>query len=92
MNNAPQPSHLTWGGYTLEQIAYERALTLARLEVEKDRLAQRSDRMRAGNFSMSPSIFSRLLSALNYVDYAVIATQLYRKLSPLFKKKDSAKS
>lgn len=76
-----------WQGYTLEQIAYERAVALARIEIQKNRMDTGTQRMRAGNFSLGSAMFSKILSALSYVDYAVIAIQLYRRIAPLFRKK-----
>lgn len=76
-----------WKGYTLEQLDYERAVALARIEVEKEIAAINYSRVSQGNVGMPMSLFSRLTSALSYADYFVILVQLYRHISPLFKKK-----
>ena len=46
-----------------------------------------STRVKQGNFGMASGLFTRLMGALNYADYIVLLMQLYRHLSPLFKKK-----
>lgn len=76
-----------WKGYTFEQLVYERAVALARIEVEKEITAINYDRVKQGNFGMASGLFSRVMGALNYADYFVIIMQLYRHISPLFKKK-----
>ncbi len=76
-----------WKGYTFEQLVYERAVALARIEVEKEVTAISYDRVKQGNFGMASGLFTRLMGALNYADYIVLLMQLYRHLSPLFKKK-----
>lgn len=76
-----------WGGYTMDRLIYERAVTLAHIELEKERLAIDSERVRRGNILLSRSTFSRVLGMLNYADYLVIAVKLWQKLSPVFHKK-----
>ena len=76
-----------WSGYSIDDIEYERALTLARIQVEKERMGYAVGRVREGNVMLSGSVFSRLLGALNYADYFVLLMQLYKKLSPLFRHK-----
>lgn len=76
-----------WQGYTYEQLVYERALALARIEMEKERASAESERVRRGNFMLSRSLFSRLVSALSYADFLVIGVRMWRKLAPLFSKK-----
>jgi len=76
-----------WKGYTLEQIAYERVVTWARIEIEKEAATTNYDRLRQGNVGMSSSLFSRLTGALYYADYIVILVKLYRYISPLLRKR-----
>lgn len=77
-----------WSGFTLNQLRRERAVTLALIEVEKERANIDYDRARHGNFGLPGSIFTRVLGALNYADYLVLAVQLYRRISPIFSKKE----
>lgn len=91
MNNMTMPTQLPgdkkWKGYTLEQLSYERTVALARIEVEKEVATVNYGLARKGNFGLTASLFSRITNVLTYTDYIVIAVQLYRSLSPLFKKK-----
>ncbi len=75
-----------WEGYTLSRLRYERAVTLAHIEMERDRMGEAAARLGRGNAFLSGSIFRRLSSALNYTDYIIMAISLWRKLGPLFKK------
>jgi len=76
-----------WSGYDLDRIVYEKAVLLARIEAEKDRLVSEGDRMRAGNVSMSRSFFSRMLGFVSYTDFFVLGVRIWRIMAPLFKKK-----
>lgn len=76
-----------WSGYTFDRLTYERAVTLARIEIEKHRLAIDADRARQGNLLFSRSTFSRLLSVVNFTDFIVIGVKLWRTVAPLFTRK-----
>lgn len=77
-----------WKGFTLNEMRRERAVALALIEVEKERASIDYERARHGNFGLPGSIFTRLLGALSYADYLVLGVQLFRRLSPIFSKKD----
>lgn len=81
------PGDKKWDGYTLEELSYARTLALARIEVEKEVATVNYDRARKGNLGLSASLFTRITNVLTYTDYVVMAIQLYRSISPLFKKK-----
>ena len=76
-----------WSGYDYDQIMYERAVLLARMEVEKERLAFEGERLRKGNVTMSRSLFSRVLGIVSYADFFVLGVKIWRTVSPLFRKK-----
>lgn len=78
----------TWRGLTLDQLAYYRAVTLAKTEIERHRLNIEMDRARQGNFLLSRSTFSRMLSLVNFTDMIVVGVKLWRSVSPIFKKKN----
>lgn len=75
-----------WNGYTLSQLEYKRALTLARIEMQKEQFATDYSRVRMGNFSMEPSGFTRALGVMNYLDYAIMAFKVIKKIVPLFRR------
>lgn len=76
-----------WSGYDMDRLVYERAVTLAHIQLEKERIAMEANRVQRGNFFFSRSMFSRLLSMVGYADFLVIGVRLWQKLSPLFHKK-----
>lgn len=87
MSSSNQQSRSEWKGYTLDELVYHRAIALARIEVQKEKLSQDYSRMRVGNFNFAPSSFTRALGVMNYLDYAIIAFRLLRKLGPLLHRK-----
>lgn len=78
--------HDNWQGYTIDELRYQRALTSARLEIQKEKLSNQFQTIR-GTFGMveGKGIMGKMLSSLNYVDYAVLAFQTVRRLSALFR-------
>lgn len=72
-----------WGGYTLEQLRYERAMTGVRIALEKERLAGGGRGARRGA-TAGESTWRRLAAMLSYVDYVVLVVKLWRRLAPLF--------
>lgn len=76
-----------WKGYTMAELRYHRAMSLARIEMERERVVDAADRMRQGNFVLSSGLFSRLLGALNYTDYIVMVVRLWQNIAPLFRRK-----
>jgi len=77
----------TWEGYSFDRLAYERAVTLARIEIEKHRLAVDLERTRQGNMILSRTTFSRLLGLVNFTDMVVVGVKLWRAVSPIFSRK-----
>ncbi len=80
-HNSPQ-----WQGYTMDRLVYERAVTLARIELEKERIVIEGNRVRRGNLVFSKSTFSRMLGMLNYADYLVLGVKLWQRVAPLFRR------
>ncbi len=76
-----------WPGYDLDRIMYERAVLLARIEVEKERLVFEGERLRHGNVTMSRSLFSRVLGMVGYADFLVLGVKIWRTISPVFRHK-----
>lgn len=76
-----------WPGYSMDDLAYHRAITLARIELTKERMAMDVDHIKKGNFFLSGSWFGRIMKMVNYTDVFVIGMSLWRKLSPLFSRK-----
>lgn len=79
-HNDPQ-----WKGYTIDELRYRRAYIVARLEVEKERMATTSRRF-YGNTGLTPTagIMGKVFGSLNYIDYAVLAFRLGKRVYSLF--------
>lgn len=88
-------------GYTLEELRYQRALITLRKEFCKSKLISNVDKLRKTN-PLSPSaaagslpaksrfIVTKLLTGLNYLDYAVLGYSLFnsvRKVTSIFRRK-----
>lgn len=77
-----------WGGYTLDDLRYQRAVTLARMEVEKEKLMLGVDEVKSGMPGAGGSgIMGKIVGSLSYIDYIVLAFRLTRSLSRAFKRK-----
>lgn len=84
------PDDPQWSGYTLDEIRYRRALILARIEIEKERIGMGAREIYSSKLTRMPGvrgsgIISRLLSALTMADYAVIGIKLIRKISAIYR-------
>lgn len=73
-----------WGGYTMEQLRYERAMTEVRIELEKERLAHGGRGGRRLGATAGHPTWQRLAAMLSYADYVVLGVKLWRRLAPLF--------
>lgn len=69
----------------MDRLVYERAVTLARIELEKERIVIEGNRVRRGNLVFSKSTFSRMLGMLNYADYLVLGVKLWQRVAPLLR-------
>ena len=71
-----------WRGYTLEEIRYQRVLTLARIEMEKVKLMNAYQTAIHGDraHKTPTGILGRMFGALNYFDYGLIAYRLGRQV------------
>lgn len=84
-------SRVKWEGYTLEELRCQRALAKARIMVAQNRVDRDVARLRTVFTGHSPNLGSstigRMLSALSYLDWAIISITLIRKIAPLFSHK-----
>ncbi len=85
--NIPKPE-AEWEGLTLDEIRYARALTRARIDISKEMLAARTNALMSGRAAGTDNktILGRMLGALNWVDYGLIAIRLGSKISGLFRR------
>lgn len=81
----PQTEAPDWKGYGIDDLRYQRALAMARLTIEKERLAVASRRIYSGQGLPGTSgMIGKILGGLNYVDYAVLAFKLGRRVYSMF--------
>lgn len=85
--NAPH-HHADWHGYTIDELRYQRALTSARMEIQKERLTNQFNTLK-GSFGMveGKGIMGKMLHSLNYLDYALLAFHTVRRVSGMFRKR-----
>ena len=72
-----------WKGYTLDELRYRRARKAAETQVSKILLSQRFEALRTGNPSWDT--MRDIFSAIGYVNSAVLAFQLFRRLRGLWR-------
>ncbi|MCM1517853.1 MAG: hypothetical protein NC117_04355 [Pseudoflavonifractor sp.] len=85
----------SWSGYTLDEIRYRRLLTVAHGEIEKERLAQQfksstgstsvagipvSPMALLGGSVAASGVIKKMLGALSYMDYAIVAFKVGQRL------------
>lgn len=78
-----------WEGLTLDEIRYARALTRARIDISREMLAARTNAIMAGRSQGTEgrTMLGRMLGALNWIDYGLIALRVGSKLTSLFGRK-----
>lgn len=75
-------------GCGIDELRYRRAFALAKYELAKMRLMETVDSVRDGVPSIGGrGIMGKMLSSLNYIDYALIAYKIGSKLMKFRKKK-----
>ncbi len=79
--------HPEWGGYTLEELRFQRAVNTARLEIQKERLIAyfRGVQSSAGLANTS-GWFGRIFNSFSYFEYGIMAFRLVRRAFSTFKK------
>lgn len=76
-----------WKGLTLEDIRYRRAINHVRLEIEKERLMSATSQL-VGNTTQglfSSSMARKLFSGFSYLDYGVLAFQVFKQSRKIFR-------
>ncbi|MCC8070706.1 MAG: hypothetical protein LIO90_02745 [Bacteroidales bacterium] len=74
-----------WRGYTLDELRYQQAYALARIEIEKDRLRSMTRSLTANYNRVShDTLLGRILNNFSYLDYGFLAFRLVRNVWRLF--------
>ncbi len=77
----------SWKGYNLDELRYARMIALTRIEIERSKLYDAAESTRESLPIVGSSSISSVFRSISKLEYAIIAFKLFRKLSPLFKKK-----
>ncbi len=92
-NNQPVVPAAEWQGYTMDELRFQRALALIKLETEKDRLNQKlrtkinETKTATTAVGFTTNIFKRMSSKMKFVDYALIGYNVAKFVLKLRKKK-----
>lgn len=78
----------TWSGYTLEELRYEKVVALARIQIEKAKLIDVAESTRESLPIIGNSSASGIFKSISRFEYLILAIKLYRKIRPLFKRKN----
>lgn len=77
-----------WSGLTLDEIRYARALTQTRILISREILASRTDTVMSGKAinSNARSLMGRILGALSWLDYGLIALRMGSKITGMVRR------
>lgn len=91
MKDKVLPQHVAapaqWCGYTLDELRYEKLITLTCIEIEKERMMDMAVKTRNELPFVGQSGASALFHTVGKLDYIIFIIKLYRKLAPFFRKK-----
>ncbi len=68
-----------WSGYTLEELRYMRAYTVARLEINRDRLQRNFAGLKDSGPVPKSGMLGKLLGTLSYIDIALLTFRVGSK-------------
>lgn len=77
-----------WKGLTLDEIRYARAIVGARIDISREILAANASAIFSGKGpTSSASLLNRMLGALNWVDYSLIALRVGQRAVQILKRR-----
>lgn len=81
-----RPDSREWNGHNLEDLRFQMALNHARREVLNSQIKAFSEEISKGKMmrTMRGGIISKLMSSLNYLDYIVLAFNVFSKARRIF--------
>lgn len=79
----------TWQGYTLQELRLRRIVTETKIEILKAKVFNDSNDLKKNSVPapFASPIFKKLMGALDYADYMVMAFSIGRKVVKLLKRK-----
>lgn len=75
-----------WGGYTFDKLRDARKIISSQLRRQKRLLYDSAEGIRAESGTAVISILRRTLNTLNYVDYAILAINICKRLKRIYHK------
>lgn len=83
-----QKPECEWPGLTLDEIRYARALTQTRILISREVLASRTGTVMSGSAinSNAKSMLGRMLGALSWLDYGLIALRTTSKIASIIQR------
>ena len=84
--NFTSPNAAPWKGVTLDELRFQMALNHARREIVGAQLHTLGQEVSDGRLmkSVQGGLISKLLASLNYLDYAVLAFNVFSKIRHLW--------
>lgn len=78
-----------WDGLTLDEIRYARALTETRIMISREVLSSRTQNVISGKAisANAQTMMGRMLGALSWLDYGIIAIRVTSRLRSMFGRK-----
>ncbi len=77
-----------WKGLTLNEIRYARAILGARIDISREILSANASAIFSGKgATSSSSLLGRMLGALNWVDYSLIALRVGQRAVQIFRRR-----
>jgi len=77
------PVEKEWGGYTYDELKSQLRLTRTRIDLNKS-IVMAQSQMLMQKKANSVSMFRRMLGALDYFDYGLMAYKMARRLYKIF--------
>lgn len=70
-----------WKGLSLDELRYQKAFTLARLEIQKEKMLIGMSQLKEEVPGVNKhGIFNKILGSLNYLDYGILAYRFSTKI------------
>lgn len=81
-----QREDIDWKGYSIDELRYQRAYTLARLEIQKEKITSSFSRFYSSSSGgFGNGLIKKITGSLNYVDYALLAYKIGNRIYKLFR-------
>lgn len=78
-----------WKGYTLEELRLQRIVTETKIEIVKAKMHKEGSQLKENSIPapFASPLFKKLIGALDYADYMVMAFSIGRKVMKLIRRK-----